>query len=1407
MNNENGKIWFSIGLDNSQLQADAAKASAIIKGIGNSAVAESARIDNTFKRMAAAAGAAFTVQQAFQFARSIAEVRGQFQQLSVAFTTLLQSKEKADRLMVQMVELAAKTPFKLTDVASGAKQLIAYGFQAEEIKETLTRLGNVASGLGLPLERLTYLYGTTMTQGRLFSRDLMQFTSSGIPMLQGLADQFGVSTSEVQKLVEAGKVGFPEVEKVFESLTNQGGKFYNLMEEQSKTITGLLSNLGDAWDVTFNKIGQDNEGLIVDTILGTKYMVENYEMVGKAILSLIAVVGVNKAAVMALSTVSTIAAEKDILFTELSTAAKIKQIAITKGIILQQKLLNATMLSNPLVFMATALAAVTAVLWSMQDSTTSAEKALKRYNDLKQETIELEKKHKDEVTSLISTILEQTSADIERVKALELLKEKYPSIFSQYDVEKFKLADILDIKKKISEIDAKQSTDNAAKNISKQQAVIDNLESQINTAKGESFQSQGTANYITSLEKRLEVERAILDKFNDETQKDKIAAFVSGLSKMNTIQLQQEAAIREKAINEASALPFPTNQIIEGGLPGSYSVEQLKEQTRALEIELEKRNVSTYTYSQLHQKYIDELANAEKEFAELQKKNLSTAEWTKELTEAEEKIKDAKSNLDNIEGKKKVTKGDVDYQALKAQVDKDRQEQIREAKDFSLAVEQAKIDGMEEGLDKRLAQNQLNYEKELEQITRLQADLLEKQKQRAKADFESDPKNAGKKYTGADTVQLSPEQLKAFGDMTNEANNKYAKSTTAIWDDLLKEYQTYTDKRKAIDEKYNSEIETLKYQGYGEQAAEAERQKQDELNALDLEIAKRESTFDLWVNRIMNLGLDKLKETLSEANQMLDSGNLDDNSKAVLRAKIATLTAQIKATQAKESDMTDSEKNNKQWGDTLKTMNQVKEAVDNIVNSFDGLDEATKSALSAASNIAGGVIGMITGIQALAVTGAAAIKSVEKASVILAIIGAAIQVVSAIMNLINKGEKEHEQALQDIAQRKTDMQREYNKLLFEQNLLMTDSYSIFGVDELTAVTNAISLYISESEKLKNLLNDTSISKVFDEDDLKAMNEAYEKGVAGLQGIMIKTGEKQNSIWQRLQGSGKYTDEYTSLLSLYPDLIDSEGKLNSKRLESILATENLTEEQRNYLEGVQDTQLAIDEATDKINQYYEKLLAGLASDAIAAMVKSIKDGSNALENFGKTGVKVFETLAEQIIYQMFLMDAFNQLSADLMALRNLGLSPEDLAKRENEILNDFFASIGQMFDDGMAWMDMFRKIAAEHGFDLWSPDTEASKKGFAAMSQDSADELNGRFTALQAHTSLISESVRTLVINSNQALLRLAGIETNTAQLVRLERIENSLISAENSLISVQNNIYSVKQGIDTLNTKGITLKN
>lgn len=252
-------------------------------------------IESFFNRIKSVASVAFAGFTAKEIISTLGTVRGEFQQFEIAFETMLGSGQEAKTMISDLANLAATTPFSMKGVVDGAKQLLAYGFAANEITETMRRLGDVSAGLGLNLQDLTWLYGTTMVQGRLFTRDLMQFTGRGIPLTEELAKQFGVTKDKVSELVTAGKVGFPEVKKAIESLTNEGGKFGGLMEKQSHSITGQISNIEDTIEMAINDLGTQTEGLMNDALDITSTVIDHWKEIGEAVLAAASAIGLYKA--------------------------------------------------------------------------------------------------------------------------------------------------------------------------------------------------------------------------------------------------------------------------------------------------------------------------------------------------------------------------------------------------------------------------------------------------------------------------------------------------------------------------------------------------------------------------------------------------------------------------------------------------------------------------------------------------------------------------------------------------------------------------------------------------------------------------------------------------------------------------------------------------------------------------------------------------------------------------------------------------------------------------------------------------------------------------------------------------------------------------------------------------------
>lgn len=367
-------------------------------------------IEQVFSKVQSAAAAAAGAFSAKELVRNVLEVRGQFQQLEVAFTTMLGSADKANDLMSQLVRTAATTPFDLKSVSEGAKQLLAYGTQADEVNGTLIRLGDIAAGLSIPLNDLVYLYGTTMTQGRMFTQDLRQFQGRGIPIADELAKIFGVTKDKVGELVTAGKVGAAEVQQAIENMTNAGSRFGGLMEAQSHTITGQISNIEDAIDSMFNDIGKANEGVINDALGGVSYLVEHWKEIGQIVLNVAAAYGIAKAAVVAWSTyqkIHNLLMEKAAVQMALAKAegialseAEAMASVATMGFKNALNALKVAIASNPVGALAVVLTTVFTAMQLLDDETTELATASNKYGESAAKSIQKVKTLSDEVKGL-----------------------------------------------------------------------------------------------------------------------------------------------------------------------------------------------------------------------------------------------------------------------------------------------------------------------------------------------------------------------------------------------------------------------------------------------------------------------------------------------------------------------------------------------------------------------------------------------------------------------------------------------------------------------------------------------------------------------------------------------------------------------------------------------------------------------------------------------------------------------------------------------------------------------------------------------------------------------------------------------------------------------------------------------
>lgn len=298
MINEKGKIYYGLGLDNSQLQSDANNARSIIKGVGNSVEAEGARIDNAYRKIATSVAAVFSVQQAIQFAKSVVDVRGEIEALNISFETLV-GKDKAKALFSQIRTFATNTPLLLNDLARGAQMLLSFDVPAERVMTILKQIGDVSMGDPQKFNSLTLAFSQMFSTGKLMGQDLLQMINAGFNPLTVMAEKTGKTVAQLKKEMEGGSISAEMVAKAFADATGEGGKFNGMLEKQSKGIQGLKSNFQGAWDDMLNDLGEKSQGFISSSIQGATDIVKNYDKVGEALAAIITTYGAYKAAIIA----------------------------------------------------------------------------------------------------------------------------------------------------------------------------------------------------------------------------------------------------------------------------------------------------------------------------------------------------------------------------------------------------------------------------------------------------------------------------------------------------------------------------------------------------------------------------------------------------------------------------------------------------------------------------------------------------------------------------------------------------------------------------------------------------------------------------------------------------------------------------------------------------------------------------------------------------------------------------------------------------------------------------------------------------------------------------------------------------------------------------------------------------
>lgn len=1251
------------------------------KTVTSSVVTDADRMDIAMRRLATTLGQIGVGVSLAGLVKQIARTRGEFQQLEVAFTTLLQSKEKADALMSQMVELAAKTPFDLQGVSSGARQLLAYGFAAEDITDTLTRLGNVAAGLGLNLQDLTWLYGTTAVQGRLYTRDVMQFQSRGIDLAGELATQLGKTRAEISQMVTEGKIGFPEVQKAIESMTNEGGKFHNLMQEQSKTITGLISNLGDALDMMFNDLGKSQEGVITGVLKGAISLVENYQKVLDILIPLVSAYGAYKATL-----ILTAAAQKIVV-----TAANIKAFFdLAKGITAAkdaQLLFNTAFNANPLGLALSVLTAIGIAVWKYSDGIYSAAKSQKQLNDSIAEAassaaveqselgrlkgkLQAAKEGTEEYNKIRNEIIEKFGKYDAGLKAetltVETLAQKYNSLtdailqsYNARQYEKFsrEQTDLFEqtatksydkifnklIKKYGDELGTqygvelqKAISDGSIKVLQNSAGILrisglKDFEATIGGALGLTTQFEVYTGRVAKLIANIVEAQEVLRETDDLARKRFGITAPTPQSSTNTETPEQPQEVRNKSYWEGQKKEAEAAlEAMDVSLKGTAKWNELIAKIAEYDSKIKQYSVSgkTVTDAAKAQKKLSDLILANDKALQQSRIDILKDGKQKELAEIDLRTKEEMNKLEQDKSKLKAAQGGI-ITADQTKYFQERQSNIQQKN----ADDRAAIE--------------LKYAQELDKIYKqITDDTLSEEDRRIKGI--KDKYEEFRKWVedALKAGNITKEQATDLGIKIDQAEIAASLNT------IVEKYGTMEDKIAKIREKHAKDRETATKNGRSDLIPQIDKHETEEIGQIKVDELMKT---DDWINLFQNLDALSSREILriiDNINRLLQDADLDPiNLKTVTdqldqAADIATRKnpfASISANfEAYKKALAD--------GDDLRAVKlredawqAVAEAIDIVAASISGVSSiasalgADEDTTASINNIAGAVGGA-----------AQAVSGFASGNIVQGIQGT----VSAITSLINlfSGDRRKERNIQRLQDQIDALEKSYDEL---------------G----GAVEEAYSTDASEL--------------------IEQQNELLEQQKILIQNQIAEERSKKDTDEERIKEWENQIDE-----------INKQIEENKEKALDAIFGEDLKSAIDNFATAYADAWANGEDRARTARDVVRNMMRQMVIESIKSAIQS----SEAMK-------KIREKLQEFWLDGVF--SAEEQEEAYKMA--------DDLQK----YLDDKYGWAGSLLSDNQASTQ------------------NATSRGFQAMSQDTSDELNGRFTDMQGKMNILVNGMELL----------------------------------------------------------------
>ena len=1138
----------------------------------------------------------------------------------------------AGQLIPQIKELAKISPLTMSDMIGAEKMMLGFNIQAEDTIKYLKAISDISMGESSKFNSLTLAFSQMSAAGKLMGQDLNQMINAGFNPLQIISEKTGKSIATLKDEMSKGAVSAEMVQQAFIDATSAGGKFYNMSENASKTINGQLSMMQDALDSVFNELGTKSESVIMDGIQMTTSLIQNYETVGRILAGLVVTYGTYRTAVM--------------LVTAAESKHTLVEIGLTNARLLARKAqlaLNAAMLTNPYVLLATAVVGLGVAMWALSDSTTSAERALDSYNKKIEKLDTDEEDRKRTLEGLVSTINSEVEAETTKLKALKDIEELYPALFRKYVDEKGHIQDLTGFWKAYNEEVVKSRTQS-------KQAIVESLEQQIKSAE-----------WAYNLAKK-------------ENNRSEMKVQVQRIEDLKN----ELANARKDVLSEINA-----------------------------QLEVENRQETKETT------YQEDLANAK---AEWEKAKKGYEALIKDQTATSKQVKEAKDKMEVSEKTYKelggVTGSALTRQENLAKKQKENQEKL-DGQLLSLhrQNQQDEVSLMKEGTEKKLKQIDLDYQKETDAIKKQRKEWEDAQ---------------GGKLTEEQTLVIDLRKELA-GKKKDSDTSKVHEEEVKEYQKLLSSYQDYLTKRKNAEDKFNADRKKLKDGGASDaQINELEYQRDETLKSIDNEFAMREDSFKAWTDNIANLSLEKLRELLVQAERELERSeflNPNDPKLAGQRAKVTSLKNTI-SEKSEKTNTSPNKRSQKEWQDLYKTLSKVEKEFDEIGKTVGG---TAGEIISAAGSIASSTLQMIDGIttlansssDAMAGTAQAASKSiqaVEKASVILAIVGAALQITTKMFDLFGS-----DTTTEKYEEAKEAYQSYINILdkVIDKQLELAESLS--GDNAQAAYDRAIELVKTQSEAArvlgKQYLNSGSSwkshSKGYKEvDDMSAAGWADAAKALGMSVSQFK-----NAMGGRMTGLFDLTDEQLAKLQeeahIFWAQLDSDTQNYANQIaEGVAQVKEVLEQQ------MTDTTL-ID--VDTLRNDFHDLLTDMDADSA--------DFADNFEDYMRNAI------LNSMLKESY-MGRLEEWRKKFYAAMDDGVTEQEYNALKEE---------GQQIADEMkaqrdAMADMF-------GWESESTSQSSTSKGFQAMSQDTGEELNGRFTALQ----IAGEEIKTQNIAQTQSL--------------------------------------------------------